>query len=292
MLSYIDSVGGIVKNVIKMIGLVALIGFSFFYTDRVVEVIREEDKIMIELESVKDIYKVDPIDATVVSNTIIPGLEGRSINIEQSYKKMKSNNVFNKNLIVYDTVSPNISLRTNKDKFIIKGNNNKQMVSLIFILDHDKFLDKIEDILDSKGVTANYFVDYDYLISYSTKIKEMDNREFYSYGSGGEYTPDNLLFSNNLISRISNHDAVYCLASDMGQKTLDLCYENDLYTITPDIIGDDNPYMAVKDNLSSGSMILLSMNQDTIKELGTIIDYIKGKGFKIGTLSSLLSETL
>ena len=65
-----------------------------------------------------------------------------------------------------------------------------------------------------------------------------------------------------------------------------------MYTITPDIIGDDNPYMAVKDNLSSGSMILLSMNQDTIKELGTIIDYIKGKGFKIGTLSSLLSETL
>ena len=32
------------KNIIKMIGLFTLIGFSFFYTDKVIEVIREEDK--------------------------------------------------------------------------------------------------------------------------------------------------------------------------------------------------------------------------------------------------------
>ena len=50
----------------------------------------------------------------------------------------------------------------------------------------------------------------------------MTNREFYSYGDNGEYTPDNLLFSNNLISRIRNNTANYCLAPDMQQKIIEL----------------------------------------------------------------------
>ena len=53
---------------------------------------------------------------------------------------MKNNGVFNKNLIVYDDVLPNISIHNNKDKFIIKGNSLKQMVSLVFIINDDKYL--------------------------------------------------------------------------------------------------------------------------------------------------------
>ena len=34
------------------------------------------------------------------------------------------------------------------------------------------------------------------------------------------------------------------------------------------------------------------MNKETINELPTIIDYIKGKGLKIDTLSNLLNEEL
>ena len=280
------------KNIIKTIGLFALIGFSFFYTDKVIEVIREEDEIMINLTSVIDIYKVDSVNATIVGNTIIPGLKGRTINITKSYNRMKINGLFNKNLIVYDNVLPNISIEKYKDKFIVKGNNNKQMISLIFILNNDKYFNQINDILKNKETVANYFVDYTYLINNSTMIKEIETHEFYSYGSNGEYTPDNLLFSNNLLSRITGNNAIYCLSSDMNKDVLNLCSKNNLYTITPTIIGDKNPYTMVKNNLSSGSIILLSMNSETINELSTIIDYIRGKGFKIGTLSTLLSEDL
>lgn len=280
------------KNIIKTVGLITLIGFSFFYTDKVIEVIREEDKIMIELQSVKDLYKVDPINATIVSDTMIPGLNGRVINLEQSYKNMKTSGAFHNNLIVYDTISPEITMRTNKEKFIILGNNNKQMVSLLFLLNSNKYLKSVEEILTTKNITANYFVNYKYLVNNSTKIKEMENREFYSYGDNGEYTPDNLLFSNNLISRISNNNAIYCLSSNMDKKVLELCSKNDLYTIVPNIICEENAYNSVKNNLSSGSIILFTMNADTINELETIIDYIKGKGYKIGGLSSLLTEEL
>lgn len=280
------------KNIIKVIGLFSLIGFSFFYTDKILEVIKSEDKIMIEITSVTDLYKMLPVNANVLGNTIIPGLNGRDINIDASYKEMKSSGVFNKNLIVYDEVLPNISIHNNKDKFIIKGNNNKEMVSILFVLDNDKYFEKIVEILKKKEVDANFFVSYAYLINNSTKIKEILNHEFYSYGDNGKYISDNLLFSNNLISRIRGLEAKYCLAKKMEEDILELCSKNNLYTIVPNIIGDKSPYSIVKDNLSSGSIILLSMNQETVNELSIIIDYIRGKGIKIGGLSTLLSEDL
>lgn len=280
------------KTTIKMLGLFVLIGFSFFYTDKVLTVIREEDDIMIELTSVMDIYKVDSVDAKVIGNTIIPGLSGKVINIDKSYNKMKQVGMFNKNLIIYDNIKPVISIQNNKDKFIVSGNNNKQMVSIIFILNNDTNLDNINKILDNKGVIANYFVDYNYLVTNSTKIKEINHHEFYSYGDNGKYTPDNLLFSNNLISRIKDNLAIYCLSSNMKKDVLEICSKNNLYTITPSIIGGKNPYTMVKNNLKSGSIILLELNQETLRELSIIIDYIKGKGLSISPLSKLLSEEL
>lgn len=280
------------KGIIKLLGLFTLICFSFFYTDKVIEVIREEDKIMIELQNVKDNYRIEPIDAKIVSNTIVPGMNGRVVDIEKSYKKMKETGVFNQILMMYEELYPEISVRLHKDKYIILGNYSKKMVSLMFVLENDKYLDKIEKILEEKEVFVNYFVDYSYLLENSIQIKEVVGHEFYSYGDHGKYTPDNLLFSNNLISRIREKEVVYCLASNMEEEILELCSKNDLYTIVPSIIGGTTPYSSVKENLLSGSSILLTMNSETVNELAIVIDYIRGKGFEIGTLSELLSEEL
>ena len=203
---------------------------------------------------------------------------------------MKPSGIFNKNLLIYDKVSPNINIQNNKDKFIIKGNAKKQMISIIFILDNDSYIDKTNKILQEKKIEANYFVTYSYLINNSAKIKETPLGEFYSYGDNGKYTPDNLLFSNNLLSRLKNKNAIYCLSIDMNEDTLNLCDQNKLYTIVPTIIADKSPYATLKNNLNSGSIILFSMNSETINELPILIDYIKGKGLKIVGLSTLLSE--
>ena len=237
------------KNILKIVGLFVLMGFSFFYTDKVIEVIREEDNIMIELNNVKDLYKIEAVSANVVSNTIIPGVNGRVVNIDKSYKEMKSVGKFNKNSIIYDVVRPSVSISNNKDKFIIKGNSMKQMVSLVFLVDDDKYLEKINKISIDSEVVFNYFVDYEFLIDNTTLIKEMSNSEFYSYGNNGKYSPDNLLFSNNLISRISGNEAVYCLSSNMDLDVLNLCNSNNLYTIVPSVITFDNMYNEVSKNL-------------------------------------------
>ena len=77
-----------------------------------------------------------------------------------------------------------------------------------------------------------------------------------------------------------------------NKSTLDLCSNNGLYTILPNVIINNSLYSVVKDNVSSGSIILMDINNTNIIEIGIVIDYIKGKGLKIGGLSELLSEKL
>ncbi len=280
------------KNITKIIGLFTLIAFSFFYSDKVITVIKEQDPIMIELDNIKDTYLTKAIDAVIEEDTIIPGLSGREIDIDKSYNNMKTLGKFSTSAITYKDITPNISITHNKDKYIIKGNNNKQMVSLVFILNTNNNLEKLQNIITNKNIYINYFIDYDYLVKNSTTIKKLTNCEIYSYGNNGEYTPDNLLFSNNLINRITNNNAIYCLATNKDDSTLSLCSSYDLYTIYPNIISIGEPYNDIKSNLTSGSIILLNINNKTLNQLDIIIDYIEGKGLKIEKLSKLLSEEL
>lgn len=278
------------KKIIKLIGLFVLIGFSFFYTDKILEVIRQEDKIMIKINEIKDNYEISPVEAKIIDNKIIPGINGQKVNINKSYNKMQINGIFNEKLLVFDEITPNVSITNNKDKFIISGNSKKNMVSIIFILNNNLYFDMLNDIFKTKESTPNYFVDYTYLINNSIKIKETNTGEFYSYGNNGNYSPDNLLFSNNLLTRIKGKEAKYCLSINMDNNTMNLCNSNNLYTISPNIIGNNNLYNNIKNNLTSGSIILMNMNGNMVSNISTIIDYIKGKGYKIVGLSTLLSE--
>ena len=280
------------KRIIKFTGLLTLILFSFFYTDKVVEVIRENDNLMIELEQVSDNYKVNAINGIISGDTIKPGINGKKVNIEKSYKQMKEKGIFDENLIKYDKIVPKINMSHNQNKYIIGGNKERNMVSIVFILDNKKYLKKVEDLSISKDVMINYFVTYDYLVDNSTNITKMTNSEFYNYGSDGEYSPDNILFANNLISRITDNEAIYCLTKYKNEKVLNLCSENNLYTILPNIIVKNDPYSEIKKSLASGSIILMEMDNDSTTELGIIVDYIRGKGYDVVGLSKMLSEEL
>ena len=278
------------KKILKIMGIITLISFSFFYIDKVAEVIKENDSLMQEINNVKDKYKITPINGVVKNNTIIPGINGRIINVEKSYKKMREKGIFDKNLIQYDIISPKISLINNRNKYIISGNTNKKYISIIFIIKDDKYLEKLEQIVINKNIIINYFVDYDYLINNTTKIKKLNNCEIYNYGDNGYYSPDNLLFANNLLSRITNNNAIYCLVNYPNKKTLNLCSNNNLYTIYPSIIITNNSYNTIKKELQSGNIILMDLNKNNIIELSIIINYIEGKGLNIVGLSKLLSE--
>lgn len=263
------------KKIISMLSLLCLICFSFFYTDKVINMINKKDPLMIEISSVKSNYEVLPINAFIEDDTIIPGIIGKEVDINKSYENMKIGGIFREDALVFKDILPSSSLNNNKDKYIIKGNGNKKEVSIIIIF-NDNYVDVINQI-DNVTVFVNH---KDLSIENIRKIKE---KEVYTYGNKGEYNSEIIISDNALINRLSNNKSLYCLVSSKNSGVLNTCKDNDMYVVLPNITGG---YYEVKNNLSNGSIILL----DKINDIDNVIRYINSKGYNIVSLSKLLSE--
>lgn len=280
------------KNIFKFFGLLSLIGFSFYYTDKVMDVAVEQDEIMIKINDVKEQYFISPVDAIILEDGMIPGINGREVDVEKSYNNMRSIGVFQNNYLSFNEIKPNVSIFDNYKKYIIQGNNEKHMVSLVFILEDNKYLDELYEVIEKRNIKVNFFVDYDYLVNNSNTVKELQNVNVYSYGLNGLYSPDTLLFSNNLIERITKQKSNYCLVKERDEKSLNLCAKYDMFTIIPNLYIKNGIYNEIKKKVTSGNIILIDMNTSNIDGLDVAIDYIEAKGLKIGYLSELLSEEL
>lgn len=273
------------KNIVKSIGLITLICFSFFYTEKVIDVVSEQDDIMIKIKEVKDNYKIDSVDATISENTIVPGINGREVDIEKSYQNMKQIGIFNENYFIYKEVPPKNKLEDNYDKYIINGNLTKKYISLIFIINSDRDLENILNNIDSK-VNLNLFIDYEVLLNNLDKLKKT-NYNIYSYGKGGKYDNDILKLSNNVIERNFNK-SLYCIENE--NNALKVCSNNKMHTVEGIYLS--NAYNEIKKILNKNNIIVINNDYKNIKEFNYLINYINSKGYKIASLENLLSENL
>lgn len=263
------------KEIIKKISLLILICFSFFYTDKVINYINKNSKLMKEIESVKDEYFVKEVNAYINEDTIIPGMSGKKVNVNKSYENMKEYNTFIVNYLVYDNIIPILKLEDNMDKYIVGGNKNKKEVSIIYIVNNDN-VNKVNNI---NGITL--FVNHNILTI--DNINKLKNNEIYTYGNNGIYSDSILVNDNSLINNLSNNRSKYCLSREKNSSVLNLCRDNNMYTIIPNVVGD---YNDIKSNISNGSIILLN----SINNLDNIMKYINSKGYKIIPLNKLLEE--
>ena len=275
------------KKLFKIFGIITFLCFSFFYTDRVMNVISDKDPLKQEIINLSNNYKLSSNEAVVSGDTIIPGSNGREVNVDKSYKKMRTGNVFNDKLLVFNVIYPEYKLKDNMDKYIINGNINKKEVSIVFIINNDNNLDKIISILDNKKVVSNLFIEYNYLFNNINKIKKYNNHNIYSYSD--KYTYDTLVIANNIITRTMNNKPVYCLSKTKNKDNINVCSYSNMYTIIPSINGG---YNDIKSNLSNGNIILLDTSINTVNELNLIINFINSKGYDIVGLDKLLSENV
>ena len=268
---------------IKFLGLMCLICFTFIYTEKVIDVSINQDEIMIKLKEIENDYKTKPIDAIIEKDTIIPGQIGKSINIETSYKEMKKIGYFEKSLITYENIYPETSIYNNYNKYIISGNKKEKKVSLIYIINNNKTINNILNIITSKQIPITFFIDSSFLNNNIEIIYTLNYYEIYNYGNNGKYTKDNIIITNNIINNKSNNNSTYCLFLNKNLDSLNNCANNKMLSIIPSIIGN---YNNIKNNLANGSIILI--NNTT--ELSNIIDYIKNKGYNIVPLSNIIKE--
>lgn len=279
------------KKYFSYLGVLVLAGFSFFYTDKAVSIIRRNDPIMKELISNSETLKVSAIEPVFDGDNQTTGLNGKSINIDKSYTNMKKVNKYMESLIVFDEIFPQEKL--DYSKYIIKGNSLKNQVSLVFKIDSNTYFKDLINILDKKEIEATLFIDgnviennMDY-ISKSVKKYEIEN-----YGYNGIYDDVKLKWTNNMIESLTDSKVNYCYSEFKDNDIIDICSKNKLFTIKPSIITSNYPFLTVKKELDSGSIISFNLNNNTLKELPSIITYIKQKGFNIVYLKTLLSESI
>ena len=251
------------KKIILHILLIVFCISSFYITEKVALHVKMNTPIIKDINKVKDSKYIDYINCTLIDdNYIIPGLNGKEINVDKSFKQMKIESVFNEDLLVYNQVSPTNSLEDNKNRIIIRGNKQKNSVSLIF-----------EDDCN----LAKYMFQNGYLINI------LINKEVYS----NKYE----IINNAQSKEIYNNIEKYLNKNKINKK---LCHYNNQnctnsYLFKPSIILNHSNLSTNIKNITSGEIILVE-NTLTLEELNLLIKQIEYRSLNIIPLSELISE--
>ncbi len=272
------------KKIFKISAVLLLVGFSFFYTEKVTLIARNSDPIMRAIMKEESNKKVSNVNPVINNDEYIMGINGCEIDVDKSYSKMRSVGEFKEELIVMKETSNDKDLT---DKYVIGGNNKEKKVSLIFIVNKD-IDSNLTNYINDKNLKVNYFIDGKYLEENMITVKFLsENSNIYYLGENEEYSDENMLYHNNLISMNGSNEPKYCFTSDKDNNTLKLCNDYDMVTIKSDII-KDNIYKRIKDKLNNG--VIFAIDSDNTDEIKVSINYILSKGYNIISLEDLLSE--
>lgn len=280
------------KRFFEILGFLSLVCFSFFYTEKTIDVVKEVDDIMITLKEQAPKYQVKAENAKIDGKFMTPGISGKIVNLQKSYEEMKHYGKFHPNLLVYDKVSPEISIKNRYDKYIQTGNPKKRQVSFLFVVDEKGNPSPIIEILKEKKVTGTFFIDGSWLEKNQNELVSLIGGKFTvgNYSYRGDYGHESFVWIDTIIKRVGGQKQSYCLVEKENKKALSTCKLQKDYTIYPNIIMKENPYSELTEQVESGSIILMRLDVQVKKELPLMITYLKQKGYEIVNLEQLLEE--
>lgn len=265
---------------------------TFFITTFSTEYIKSLDPIMIKIKSNKDNYESEFVNAYIDDTSIVPGVSGSVINLDESFKIMKKYGSYNEKLLVFSKVNPELSVSNIFDKYIRKGNSSKKEVSFIFTVIDTNYLEEIVFILNENNVIGTFFIDENVFLNSFDILKFLyfNNQNIEYMGNNGIYTKANLLNFSFILKNYFNIMNRYCYVSSYNKSTLDVCSQDELHTIFPSINIDNYPYHYLKDSLSNGLIISFNNRELLLDELNYIIAFVRQKGYEIVSLEKLLEE--
>ena len=200
-----------------------------------------------------------PQNAIIKENTIIPGIKGKYVNVSKSYSKMKKINTYLDTMLVFDYITPSISINNNLDKIIISGNKSKKNISiLIEINDINLLHELLEDDNNYNLILTDNFINLNY-----TFLKNL---------------------KNNIVSLKNNKLNKYLYTKNLNIKPLGKT------TIYPTFITSDYYFNTIK-VLDNGSILAFKIqNEKNIKDLKILISGIKNLNYNLVSLDTLLEE--
>ena len=251
----------------RNIGIIVIVMFSFFYTEKIANYVLENNELYQEIESVKDTYEIASVSAVIDGGYIIPGLNGQVVDIKDSYYNMKDMEAFNAYYLIYDDTYPKVSLNNNIDKIISRGNSLKNSVA--FVLEYDANL-------------INYFSDNNIAASVIVTLENFA-KDLELEVLNGEVNNFNDL--DSLLNKYNNNSNI-CYVTD---SNLDVCRKNNKYLVKSDKVISNSNIIDIKNNIESGDIYYVSKSTDT-KNIQLIINSILYKDLEIVSLSKLISE--
>lgn len=250
---------------IKYLCIIFLCLLSFYYTEQIALYVKSKNPLVQTIESKKEELYVNSIDSTLIDELyIIPGMNGKEVNVNSSFNTMKELNVYNENKIIYNQIEPKISLKDNKERIIIRGNKQKRQVSLVFenVSDLTKYLVQKKYKINLLITEEKYYKEYE-MINNSNSEETYNRIESY--------------LTNNKINKN------ICYKSN---KTL--CKDN--YIFQESLIINHSNLSTNINKITNGEIILIK-DTLTLTELELLTNKIKSQDLSIVPLSTLISET-
>jgi len=269
-----------VENKIKVLGIILLAGFSFFYTDKVTSIIKENDPIMKKIKDVKQDMVVNKVDRVVMNDEYITGINGCKVDEKESYNNMKNSGEYKEELLVMKEDY----IKSNDNLYIIGGNRKNRNISII-LLNIDS---KTDNYIKKNKIKINYFLDGKYIqnnIDNLIRISKYSN--IYNFGRNNEYTSKYISYDNTVILNNFNNKSDYCLTPKKDDNILKICNTYNMKTIKTDYINSDI-LTYVKENIENGKIFVF--DKYDYNEIKITINYILSKGYDIVMLNELLSE--
>lgn len=248
-------------------GLALIMVFSFYYTEQISTLVLNKNPLMMTIKEQADNYNVKSVNAEIVGENIIPGINGLYVNSRESFYAMQSEDIFNEYYLVFEQKKPDVTLEDNKDKLIISGNPNIRQVTLILEIENDvsEYL-KLNEFKASLLVDMNTYKDKNYF--------ESLNNETIGFKS---------LENNLTLNKENKHICV------VNTDNKDICQKHKNYLVSPSLRLNNFNLLDIKKNLKNGSIIVIG-DTATLSDVKLLLKEIKYKDLELVYLSELISE--
>lgn len=272
--------------------------------------IKQKDSLYTEIVNRSTDYYIPPQDAVIDRVwKAIPGLNGVEVDVEASYKKMKSEGKYDKDKLVFKQIKPKINLSDLPPSPVYKGHPEKEMVAFIInVAWGNEYLTDILATLKKHHVSASFFLEGRWVQNNPDLAKMIDaaghelGNHSYTHPdmakTSAEKTREEILKTNEVI-KATTEKSVQWFGPPSGSyrdETVLIAAQEKLGTVmwTVDTVDWKKPtpdqlIQRVMGKVHNGALILMHPTDSTAKSLDRLIIQIKNKNLQIGTVSDVLN---
>ncbi len=258
------------KTYLKYLLVIFFTVFSFYYTDKVIELSQYNNTILASIEKYAEDNDYKCMEGYIKEEGIVLGLSGLIVNKNKSYSNMKGIG-FKEDLIEYKSDECILNKKDNLDKYIISGNKHKNNISLVIDTDTFNYYNQMMKIAKSENIELNTLVNLN-------NINNIEDKTNILYKTN----------SNDIKEFKKNISNFYCVKTN-DFDILKYCKKEKLNSINIINYIESDLLINTKKILENGSIIFIKENNKNLNELLTTIKYIKSRGYNIVNIDTLLS---